>query len=518
VLQLLGNMLSSVGLFFLHLFDTDGFPARWYCGSAWQEEPGVGWLHIVSDFAIFGAYLMIPVVLAYFLMRRRDLPFPKLIALFALFIVSCGLGHLVEAIIFWEPVYRLSGLVKAVTAIVSWGTVVALVPMIPRILDLPNLEKMNAQLEAEIAERRRAEILLRTIFSGVPNGIIMVDPSGTLKMVNQRVSQMFGYSEAELIGQPVEMLIPQSIRGQHQHLRESFFQAPHVRQMGEGRDLYGLRKDGTEMPVEIGLNPIEIASDQFVIASIVDISERKRSEQALADYTHQLERSNAELDEFAYVASHDLRSPLQAVKNLANWIRDDNAEKLPEESVRHIELMHQRIRRMECLLDDLLQYSRVGRMHQSVDDVDVAELLDSIVDSLPRPEAMQVKVEPGMPVMRTLTAPLDLMLRNLIQNAIKHHDREEGRITISCQDAGDFVRFSVEDDGPGIAAEYHQRIFKMFETLRPRDDVEGSGMGLAIVQKTMENVGGSISLESQPGQGATFSFTWPKNPPQGDLK
>ncbi len=516
MLQLIGSILSSIGVFFLHLFDTAGFPARWYCGSAWQDEPGVGWLHIVSDLAIFGAYLTIPVLLAYFLFRRRDLPFPTLIALFALFIVSCGLGHMVEAIIFWEPVYRFSGLIKAVTAIVSWGTVVALVPLIPRVLDLPNLEKMNAQLEAEVAERRRAEALFRAIFAGVPNGIIMVDPSGTLKMVNQRVCQMLGYQEEELIGQSVEVLIPVAIRDRHQELRETFFKQPHVRMMGEGRDLYALRKDGEQLPVEIGLNPMEIGSDHFVLASVVDISERKRSERSLAEYTRQLERSNAELDEFAYIASHDLRSPLQAVKNLANWLRDDNAETLPEDSIRHIELMHQRIGRMERLLDDLLQYSRVGRLQQSISEVDVAALLDTIVDSLPRPEAMEVQIGPGMPIIHTLRAPLDLALSNLIQNAIKHHDRDDGRIVVLCHDAGEYFRFSVQDDGPGISPEFHERIFKMFETLRPRDDVEGSGMGLSLVEKTVESIGGGISLESQPGRGSTFSFTWPKSPPRGD--
>ncbi|MEW4565609.1 ATP-binding protein [Bremerella sp. JC770] len=480
----------------------------------WHEEPGVGWLHIISDVAIFGAYLTIPLVLAYFLFRRRDLPFPTLIALF---IVSCGLGHFVEAIIFWEPVYRFSGLIKAITAVVSWATVVALVPLIPRVLDLPNLEKMNAQLEAEIAERRRAEVLFRSIFSGVPNGIIMVDPSGILKMVNPRIAQMFGYAEEELVGQAVEKLIPASIQEQHKQLRESFFESPRMRMMGEGRDLYAVRKDGTDLPVEIGLNPIQIGSDHFVLASIVDISERKRSEKSLAEYTQQLEKSNEELDEFAYVASHDLRSPLQAVKNLANWIRDDN-EALPAESVRHIELMHQRIDRMERLLDDLLQYSRVGRTQQSIGEVDVAQLLDMIIDSLPHPEAMTIKVQPGMPILRTLSAPLDLTFRNLIQNGIKHHNREDGSITVSYQDLGDFCQFSVQDDGPGISPEFHQRIFKMFETLRPRDDIEGSGMGLSIVEKTVQTVGGRISIESQPGQGSTFSFTWPKDAPQGDRK
>ncbi|PQO41743.1 hypothetical protein C5Y97_03215 [Blastopirellula marina] len=381
--------MSQIWQFFTNLFNTDGFPARWYCGSVWREEPEVGWLHILSDLATFGAYLAIPILLVVFLWRRRDFPFPKLVGLFALFIVSCGLVHLVEAIIFWQPIYRFSGLLKLITAVVSCATVFALVPVIPRILKLPDLEKLNAQMEAEIAERKRAERNLR------------------------------------------------------KHMK-------------------------------------------------------------------QLERSNQELDEFAYIASHDLRSPLQGVKNLASWIRDDNEGKLPEDSVRHIELMQQRILRMENLLDDLLQYSRIGRTNQEIQEVDTGKLIISIVDSLQCPTSMQIEIGSEMPVFNTMKVPLDLTLRNLVQNAIKHHDREDGHIRITSQDAGAFYEFTVQDDGPGIPAEFHERVFKMFETLRPRDTVEGSGMGLSIVKKTVEAINGQVKLESEVGQGTTFRILWPK--------
>jgi signal transduction histidine kinase/FixJ family two-component response regulator len=145
--------------FFSKLFDTDGFPARWRCGTGWTPEHG--WLHIISDIAVFGAYTAIPIVLAYFVIRKRDVPFPRIFWLFAVFIFSCGFGHLIEAIIFWHPIYRFDGLVKATTAVVSWATVIALVPIVPKALHLPGLAKLNDELRGEVHERRRIETALR---------------------------------------------------------------------------------------------------------------------------------------------------------------------------------------------------------------------------------------------------------------------------------------------------------------------------------------------------------------------
>jgi signal transduction histidine kinase len=147
--------------FVAHLFDTQGFPARWSCGAAWQQEPALGWLHIVSDLAIFGAYTAIPLVIAYFVLRRRDLPFPKIFWLFVIFIFACGTTHLISAIIFWKPIYRLDGLVKLITAIASWSTVAALVIATPKALRLPGLAIVNTELRHEVDERKQTESALR---------------------------------------------------------------------------------------------------------------------------------------------------------------------------------------------------------------------------------------------------------------------------------------------------------------------------------------------------------------------
>jgi len=509
-MDLIAGILGQIGTFFLRLFDTEGFPARWNCGSAWAEDPWVGWLHIVSDYAIFGAYLAIPIVLGYFLYKRREFPFPYLTVLFAVFILSCGFGHAVEATIFWTPVYRLSGLIKLVTAVVSWGTFVAMIPMIPQILNIPNLQQLNQRMSNEIDERKKAEAFFRTTFESASTGIVIVDEEGMVKNLNPVAVAYFGYSMEEICGKPVEVLIPQDIRGRHVEYRTEYMQAPVQRMMGESRDLSGLKKDGSEFPVEVGLSPIIIGSERLILVTIVDITERKLTEAQLIDRANQLERSNKELDDFAYVASHDLRSPLQGINKLTSWVIEDNEGNLSDESQRHLDLLQSRISRLEGLLDDLLNYSRVGRVKNAIVEIDTKELVDSIFESLDRPESVQLETDTPLPTFQTFSAPLDLVFRNLLQNAIKHRDKDDLKITVRCVEKEDFYHFVVSDNGTGIDPKFHQKIFNIFETLKPRDEMEGSGIGLSIVQKAIKTVGGDIQIESQVGEGASFKFLWPK--------
>jgi signal transduction histidine kinase len=165
---------------------------------------------------------------------------------------------------------------------------------------------------------------------------------------------------------------------------------------------------------------------------------------------------------------------------------------------------------MERLLEDLLQYSRVGRHHQTPERVDTRALLEAVVEQLGIPQPFAVVVEGESLDMLTPRVPLEQVLRNLVDNAVKHHGGESGRVTVEHHPYGPMVRFSVRDDGAGIAPEYHERIFAMFQTLKPRDETEGSGMGLALVKKIVERHGGTLNVESAPGHGSEFSFTWPR--------
>jgi signal transduction histidine kinase len=251
----------------------------------------------------------------------------------------------------------------------------------------------------------------------------------------------------------------------------------------------------------------------YRMARAVEVELRQLNEtleDRVAARTAELERSNRELDRFAYVASHDLKAPLRAIDNLANWIAADAAAILPEPSQEHLAKLRGRVRRMERLLDDLLTYSRAGRIQHQPERIETAALVRNTFELLaPPPDFMLIVAEP-MPTFVTQRVPLETVLRNLIGNAIKHHTRHDGTVSVSAVADGDWLEFTVADDGPGVAPEYHERIFDMFQTLLPRDQIEGSGMGLAIVKKTVESVGGRVTLDSMPEQGARFSFTWPR--------
>jgi len=231
-------------------------------------------------------------------------------------------------------------------------------------------------------------------------------------------------------------------------------------------------------------------------------------EERVMQRTSELATANVELERFAYAASHDLRAPLRAIVQLAEWITEEDLTRLGSKSQSYLTLLKGRARRMETLLVDLLEYSRVGRVAPELATVDVGILLSEISESAAHRAGFSTEVVGPMPVLTTCALPLRRVFMNLIDNAIKHHDRARGVIRIAATATGPFIRFTVADDGPGIPAEHHHRIFEMFQTLKPRDQVEGSGMGLSLVRKILESAGGEIGVESA-GRGTTFWFTWP---------
>jgi PAS domain S-box-containing protein len=246
--------------------------------------------------------------------------------------------------------------------------------------------------------------------------------------------------------------------------------------------------------------------------AVIDITDRKVSELSLRDNNQQLKRSNRDLEDFAYIASHDLKTPLGGIKSAALWLEEDLPD-LSDESRKLLGLMRSRIKRMETLLDDLLTYSRVGRTDTATSETKLADIFGSIVEVLNPPAHIQVRVEGELPVIVTASAQLEQVLRNLINNAIKHHDKQHGEVVLSGQLVGDFVEFVVRDDGPGILPEFHEKIFQLFQTLKRRDEVEGTGMGLAIVKKLVEQQHCRITVHSQGnGTGTQFRFQWPTSP------
>jgi len=223
-----------------------------------------------------------------------------------------------------------------------------------------------------------------------------------------------------------------------------------------------------------------------------------------------LERANRDLQQFAYIASHDLRAPLRAIDSLSAWLEQDLDQLLKGEPREQMRLLRGRVRRMDRLLTDLLDYARAGQGEHLAEEVDVDELVSEAIALSNVPDGFVVERECQVPAFRTTRILLERAFLNLINNAIKHHDRSQGRVEISAHNRSEELEFVVSDDGPGIPAQFQTRIFQMFQTLKSRDSVEGSGMGLALVKKIVETAGGTITLESR-GRGATFRFTWPKS-------
>jgi PAS domain S-box-containing protein len=288
------------------MIDHASYMAHGYC-LLWK--PWLIALHAGSDFLIFAAYFAIPVAIWIFVSKRPNIEMKGLARLFAAFILWCGLTHIINLVTLWWPIYEFQGLVKAITAAISVTTAVVIFPLIPKALAIPSpneLQLANTELANEVAahlqtltelQRVRAELeqrveartrelseateRFRSLFERAPVAMLMTDTAGSVRLVNSAAERLFGYSGDELVGKSVETLLPETLRQGHRALRAAFSEAPAARPMGLGRELHGRRRDGQEIPVEIGLNPLRVNGETFVVASIVDISARRQAEQSM---------------------------------------------------------------------------------------------------------------------------------------------------------------------------------------------------------------------------------------------
>jgi len=223
------------------------------------------------------------------------------------------------------------------------------------------------------------------------------------------------------------------------------------------------------------------------------------------------EKSNKELESFAYVASHDLKAPLRAIECLITWIEEDNKNVFSEDSTKNFLLIKNRSKRMSNLIEGILQYSRIGRIQMDVIKINVKELLKEVIDNLNPPETFEIRYPDTMPIIQGYKVFLEQVFTNLISNAIKFNHRIDGMIKIGFHESDEFVEFFVQDNGPGIESQYHTKIFEVFQTLQSRDIIESTGIGLSIVKKIIESQGGAINVNSELDQGTIFYFTYPKS-------
>ncbi len=351
---------------------------------------------------------------------------------------------------------------------------------------------------------------LEWLLESATDAMMIIDREGRIIIANPTIEQLFGYPRQELIGKSMEILLPERFRNSHHNQLTNYFIQPSARAMGAGMELLGLRQDGNEFPVDVSLSPLETEQGLLVMATIHDITRRKQAEEQRDRLLRELESANEELKNFGYVVSHDLKAPLRAIGSLADWLSTDYADKFDDEGKEHMRLLISRVRRMDSLIDGILQYSRVGRVKEVAVAVDLNRLVHEVIDLLDPPKNIAISVENSLPTIMAEPTRIQQVFQNLISNATKYMDKPEGEIHIASSAEGRQWKFSITDNGPGIDQQHFEKIFQLFQTLAPRDRVESTGVGLALVKKIVEMYGGRIWLESTVGRGSTFFFTLPR--------
>ena len=343
-----------------------------------------------------------------------------------------------------------------------------------------------------VREERRnllaAEAYVRSILDHGHDGIATVDDGGRIEEANPAIARIFARHPSAIAGAAFTELVPD---------------APRPLPSSGVRTLTGVR-DGARFAVDVAFSRMPVDGGGRTIAIL------RESTEQLQRYARSLEQRNQELDQFAYVASHDLKAPLRAIANLSTWLQeelagDGDARQVPE----LLRLMHARVRRMEALIEGIHQYAIAGRPATGAEPVDVGQLLREIVDEHRPDPRFTVVLPDDAPVLRTDRTRLWQVFTNLIGNAIKHHQPGPGRIAVTWVPRGEQIEFTVADDGPGIPPEFHEKVFVIFQTLEPKDARESLGLGLALVRKIVKEQGGDLTLTSQPGAGSAFRFTWP---------
>ena len=374
--------------------------------------------------------------------------------------------------------------------------------------------------ERKEAERAldRSENLLRTIINATKDAMIAVGEDGFINLFNPAAEKMFGRKKDEMIGQPLDLLIPEQYRQRHrQYVKDYFVSKKPNRVIGNTLEVQAQHSEGYVLPIELSLSIGVVDNKRVVIAVARDITERKKAEQTLEELNAALEttnlellRTNKELQEFAYITAHDLKTPLRAIGTLADWLSVDYADQFDDQGKENVRLLVTKAKQMSFLIDDILRYSGAGQNAQKPQDVDLNRILSEVIQEVAPPEHIRVTVENPLPILVCKKTHIIQIFQNLLSNAIKYMDKPEGQITVRCTEQDDVWRFGVTDNGPGIEKKYFDKIFKIFQTLSPREGVESTGIGLSIVKKLVELNKGAVWVESELGQGSTFLFTLPK--------
>lgn len=524
--------------FFRKLFDTNDWPPRWHCGN-WTDFHG--WLYIISDLLIWSAYFAIPLTILKYVAKKVDAKFMRAYFLFAAFILACGSTHLLDAIAFWFPAYRLNALVRLITGVISWVTVFHIIKILPVASSL----RTHAELEKEIGERKNVEEELKVSNNqlNIAQEIARIghwewDVGANKISWSRELFKIYDVSPtAELSYEKyLEHLHPDDKDFVHTTIQEAFITKnfpdfTHRLQSGGGVEKI-IQSKGEIITNERG----EVLK---MIGTAQDITEQQKIQQQMIERTQDLENSNAELQKFAYVASHDLQEPLRKIMTFASLLEKEVNDSMSEAGKIYMEKVVQSSGRMQRLIDDILRFSSLQATKEDYQTTDlnliVTQVLSDIEVKIENAGAT-INIEP-LPMIEAIPYQMGQLFQNLITNSLKFKKAEgdvQIEITTSFLSAEEvknygwaeetklpvagynynrnpegFVKIVVKDNGIGFNETYTAKIFEIFQRLHSTKTYEGTGIGLAICKKIVDNHHGTINAESKPGEGAAFTIILP---------
>ncbi len=532
--------MRQVADFFRKLFDTSDFPARWHCGN-WSDFHG--WLYIISNLLIWSAYFAIPLIIIRYVTRRQEARFTRLYFLFAAFILACGSTHLLDAIIFWVPVYRVSGLILLFTGIISWITVFSLIKILP----VASTLKTSQELEAEVRQKEEAERKLKVNIQLLNEAQEIAKtghwewdvPNDNLSW-SKTMRKIYGVDEEEPLtySRFLNFVHPDD----RTYVQEAITTALESKKFPEFYHRI-LLNDGTVKTIlskgEIVLN--EQGNVIKMIGTGQDVSKQKKVEQELLMKSHELETTNEELQKFASVASHDLREPLRKIITFATMFEKEMEDTISEKGKMYLDKMMAASERMQKMIDDILDFSRFSGTGYNYAYINLNEVIEEVLSDMEiLIETTKAKITVDkLPDIEANPGLLGRMFQNLISNAIKFrkegeppvihisseilkasqiskqiiNSRADNRFSIlndpAYWDKERFCKITIRDNGIGFDENYLDRIFLIFQRLHGRATYDGTGIGLAICKKVADIHHGMLTAESKPGEGATFIVILP---------
>jgi len=349
---------------------------------------------------------------------------------------------------------------------------------------------------------RENEEYLKTIMHSLQAGVFIIDAeTHVITDINPKALSLIGARREDVVGKICHTFVCPAESGK--------CPITDLEQTVDNAERILIDIHGRRIPIIKSVNTITLGSRRLLIESFVDISARKKMEEQNAHLIKDLETANTELKDFAYIVSHDLKAPLRAIGSLSQWLYTDYKDKFDEDGKAQLDLIVNRVNRMQNLIEGILEYSRVGRVHEEKASISLDSVIHEVTDSLSIPPTITLTIDTPLPVIVYEPTRIHQVFSNLIGNAVKYMDKPQGEIHVGCMEEETFWKFSVRDNGPGIEARHYEKIFQIFQTLQPRDHVESTGIGLSIVKKIVETNGGKIWVESEVGKGSIFYFTVP---------